>query len=120
MSSQRSSLLDRDPLAEPTTGHVQFVRDEREEDREAFNRLAYAKHLLKILAPQRRVVLCVGTDKLRVEQGGLPGVPHRGKWAIVSIPPDTSRAHIALTMAELAGRASEPYVVDVLLRARPA
>jgi hypothetical protein len=104
----------------PSKRFVEFVRDERDHDREAFNRIAYAKHLLRILAPRGRVALCVGEDRLRVEQGGLPGLPRLGRWAIVSIPRDASRVHIAMAMARLAGREDEPFLLDVLLRARPA
>lgn len=96
---------------------VEFVRDEREYDREAFDRVAYASRLLKMLRVPRQVALCVGTERLRVEQGGLPGQAGRKPWAIVSIPPDASRAHIAVAMAQLAGRERDPYVIDVLLRA---
>ena len=96
------------PFAEPSKPYVEFVRDERDLDREAFNRLRYAGHLLKILSPRVTVALCIGTDKLRVEQGGEPGNPTSGRWAIVSIPPDASRVHIAVALARLTGRSGEP------------
>jgi len=98
---------------------VEFVNDEREYDREAFNRVAYAAQLLKMLKVRQKVAICVGTERIHVEQGGLPGLPRSKPWAILSIPPDASRAHIAITIAELAGRARDPYVLDMMLRSRP-
>ena len=99
---------------------VEFVRDERDYDREAFDRLAYARQLLGVLKVNRRVALCVGTDKIQVDQGGWPGLPQHPPWAILSIPPDASRAHIALTIAQLAGRSRDPFLLDTMLRLRPA
>ena len=110
------------PLTPNETGKhfVEFVRDERDLDREIFDRLHYASHLLKILSPRAlTVALCPGTERLRVEQGAELGDRAGGRWAIVSIPPQASRVHIALTLAKLAGREADPYMLDVLLRARP-
>jgi hypothetical protein len=44
-----------------------------------------------------------------------------GSQAIVGIPPDASREHIAYALAELAGVESVPYAVQMLLAddARP-
>jgi hypothetical protein len=114
MSAFRSSL------DQPSKRFVEFVQDEREHDREAFNRLAYAKHVLKVLSLPTKVAICVGAEKLKVEHGGQPGARNRGRWAIVSIPPDASRAHIAIALAKLAGRELDPYVLDTLLHTRPA
>ena len=97
---------------------VEFVRDERDYDREAFDRLAYARQLLGVLKVRRRVALCVGTEKIQVDQGGWAGMT-TAPWAILSIPPDASRAHIALTIAQLAGRSRDPFLLDTLLRVRP-
>ncbi len=99
---------------------VEFVRDERDYDREAFDRLAYARQLLRLLKVRRRVALCVGTEKIQLDQGGWHGLPMQPPWAILSIPPDASRAHIALTIAQLAGRSRDPFLLDTLLRVRPA
>ena len=105
--------------SDPEKQFVEFVRDEREYDQEAFNRVTYAKELLRVLKVRRRVAICVGTERLQVEQGGLPGVPHLHPWAILSIPPDASRAHIALTVLQLANRARDPFLLDLMLRVRP-
>lgn len=106
--------------AEPDKQFVEFVRDERDYDQEAFNRIAYARELLRMLKVQRRVALCVGAEKLRVEEGGIPGVGGKLPWAILQIPPDASRAHIALTIARLARRERDPFLLDLMLRVRPA
>ncbi len=99
----------------PTGRYVEFVRDQREHDAERFDRLAYAARVLRLLSPRgMTVVLCPGTERLVVREGkGLdPSRPPR--WAMVSIPPDASRAHIAVSLARLAGRHEEPYLLDVL------
>lgn len=99
---------------------VEFVQDEREYDREAFNRVSYAMQLLRLLKVRHRVAICVGTSRLNVEQGDTPGSLKPKPWAILSIPPDASRAHIALTVAQLAGRSADPFLLDWMLRVRPA
>lgn len=102
----------------PEGRYVEFVRDVREHDTERFDRLAYAARILRLLAPRdMTVVICPGKDSLTVREGRehVPGRPPR--WAMVSIPPDASRAHIALSLARLTGRLEEPYLVDVLTRA---
>lgn len=103
----------------PETEYIEHVRNEREYDQEAFDRILYAKQLLRMLKVQRRVAICIGKEKLHVEQGGLPGFPEQRPWAILSIPPDASRAHIAITVAQLAKRARDPFLLDLMLRVRP-
>ena len=100
---------------QPEKQFVEFARDERELDREMFDRMAYAKRALRTLAPRGlTVALTAGADRLRVELGAELRVTGE-RWAIVSIPPDASRAHIALSLVRLAGREGDPYVLDVLL-----
>lgn len=91
---------------------VDVVEDRRERDRELFDRLAYAATLVRILRPKMTVALCPGTSQLKFERGSA--------WALLSIPEDASRAHIAEAVAKLAGRERDPYVMNVLLAARPA
>ncbi|HEU4413118.1 MAG TPA: hypothetical protein VFS43_48200 [Polyangiaceae bacterium] len=102
----------------PEGRYVEFIRDEREHDTERFDRLAYAARILRLLAPRDlTVALCPGTERLTVREGRehAPGRPPR--WAMVAIPPDASRVHIALALARLTGRHEEPYLIDVLTRA---
>ena len=108
-------MFDRRREAPAPSPFVEFVDDERENDREQFDRLAYAKRALRLLRVRTTVALCAGTERINVQSGGLPGDASRGTWAIVSIPPDASRVGIALTLARLAGREHDPYVMDVLL-----
>ena len=106
------------PLGDIDKRFVEFVVDEREMDREIFDRLAYASRVLRILSPRVTVALCMGARRLAGEEGGGSGAKDR--WAIVSIPADASRVNIAMALARLAHRENDPYMLDVLLRARPA
>ena len=99
---------------------VEFVRVDRDDDREVFDRLAYAARVLRLLAPPGlTVAVCPGTVRLVVREGQELANPTRARWALVSVPPDASRAHIALTLARLAGRANDPFLLEVLLRLTP-
>lgn len=111
-------MRSNNPEQQPNKQYVEVVRDERDYDREAFDRVAYAKRLLRVLSPAGlRVAICPGTEKLSVESG-RDWFRGRGRWALLSVPPDASRAHIAVTVARLAGREADPYVLDVLMRTR--
>lgn len=102
----------------PEGRYVEFVEDHREHDRERFDRIAYAARVLRLLSPRdMTVVLCAGTERLAVREGKELDPARPPRWAIVSIPPDASRAHIAVSLARLAGRHGEPYLLDVLTRA---
>lgn len=92
--------------------YVEFQRDEREDDREIFDRVAYAMRLLRIVSPRVRVAVCEGTEKLKVERGGtLP-------WAVLSIPRDASRYSIVEAVLRLAGKEATPFLRDLLLSDR--
>ncbi|MFO0659304.1 MAG: hypothetical protein U0165_05670 [Polyangiaceae bacterium] len=114
-----SLLPERRPEG-PNTGFVEFVRIERDADREVFDRIRYAKELLRLLKPKGlTVALCPGVERLHTEVGSSFEGPGR-RWAIMLIPGQASRAAIALEVARLAGREREPYLLDTLLRVRPA
>ncbi|MCA9625846.1 MAG: hypothetical protein KC731_42780, partial [Myxococcales bacterium] len=81
--------------------------------------VAFAMRALAILRPARlQVVVYQGTRELRVERGPRSHAagPAGGEWAMVGIPPHASREHIAWGLAELAGVAHVPFMVDLLLR----
>ena len=78
-----------------------------------FDRIAYATTLVRILRPRLTVAICPGRSSLKIERGASP-------WALLSIPEDASRAHIAEAVAKIAGRERDPYVMNVLMAARPA
>lgn len=103
---------------EPTSAFVEYSQVEREYSREAFDRLRYARAVLRVLKPRGlKVALFSGTDRLLVNVS-RDWQKVAQKIAVVAIPPDASRAHIALQMARLAGRGDEPYLLDTLLHVR--
>lgn len=86
-------------------------------DSDEFDRLAFALRALKRLRPKRmKVALYEAVSQLRVESGRDFKRGEGATWAIVGIPPHASREHIAYALAELAGVASVPYAVQMLLR----
>ena len=100
--------------------HVLVEEEQRFEHRdpEPFDRVAFAMHALSLLRPRRmKVAVYSSVSYLRVEHGRelADGVPAR--WAIVGIPPQASRESIAMALAELAGVARLPFVVDLLVLA---
>lgn len=98
---------------------VAFVREERDLDREVFDRIAYAAHVLRILGKRRlTVALCAGASTVRVEEGRDLGKGPGARWAIVSIPADASRVSIANALLRLSRRENDPYAFDLVLRAQ--
>lgn len=107
----------RDPLHESRYE----LRDPRRRieyhDLEDFDRIAFAMRALDRLRPKRMTVAVYqAVSSLRVEQGS-DFRKEGASWAIVGIPPHASREHIAYALAELAGVASVPYTVQMLLAA---
>lgn len=86
-------------------------------DAEPFDRIAFAMRALDLLRPKRMTVAVYpAVSSMRVEQER--DLRREGATtAIVGIPPHASREHIAYALAELAGVASVPYTVQVLLAA---
>ena len=86
-------------------------------DREEFDRIAFAMRALDLLRPKRlRIAVYRVAQTLHVEAG--KDLKREGyRWAMVGIPPHASREHIAYALAELAGVASVPYAVQMLLGA---
>jgi hypothetical protein len=81
-----------------------------------FDRLAFAMRALRRLRLGRmKVVVYPAVSTLRVESGADYRRGAGATWAIVGIPPHASREHIAYALVELAGVASVPYAVQVLL-----
>jgi len=82
---------------------------------EQFDRIAFAMRALRLLRPRMTVAVYPRTSSLAVErvhdrskQGGIT-------WATLGVPPDASRAHIALAVAELAGERRTEWVLDFLV-----
>ena len=85
-------------------------------DPSEFDRLAFAMRALNRLRPKRmKVALYPAVSTLRVESGADYRRGDGATWAIVGIPPHASREHIAYALVELAGVASVPYAVQMLL-----
>ncbi len=87
------------------------------QDTEDFDRLKFAIRVLGVLEPPgMKVAVYRRKLDLRVESGrDLAGGPE-ASWAIVGIPSNASRRAIAYALAELAGQASVPFLVDVLVQ----
>ncbi|MEM1028830.1 MAG: hypothetical protein AAF928_14955 [Myxococcota bacterium] len=84
-------------------------------DRHAFDRLAFANRVLDLIQPKdMSVVLYRGVRELRIERRQRrPG--SKRSWASVAIPPHVPPERIVYALAELAGVADVPFVVDLLL-----
>jgi hypothetical protein len=81
-----------------------------------YDALAYARRALAVLAPRRiDVAIYEGRFDLRIERGRYHRPGPEWHWAMVAIPPSASRERIAVALAELAGVAHVPYVIDTLL-----
>ena len=106
-------------MAERANSHtVQAERVFEAHSEERFNRIAYVIELLRLLNPALRVAVYRNRGQVRVERGrGLGG---EGAWALFGVPPQATRESIARAVAELSGLADEPFVVDLLSRARSA
>lgn len=81
-----------------------------------FDRIAFAMQALHRLRPKRmKVAVYSAVKTLHVESGRDLRRGEGATWAMVGIPPHASREHIACALAELAGVASVPYAVRLLL-----
>jgi len=83
-------------------------------DEERFSRLDFAMRVLDILNPQVHVTLYSALRHLQIHRGRDFARGPDASWALVAIPPKASRYHIAFALAELAGKANHPYVVDLV------
>ena len=88
-------------------------------DRESFDRIQFALRALRILRPDMTVALYQRRRDLHIEQSRDLERGPKFQRALVGIPPDASREHIAFALAELAGVAERPFVVDLLARLTP-
>jgi hypothetical protein len=81
-----------------------------------FDRIAFAMRALHRLNPYRmKVAVYPAVASLRIESGDDHRRGRGARWAIVGIPPDASREHIAYALVELAGVAAIPYAVQAIL-----
>ncbi len=81
-----------------------------------FDRLAFALLALRVLRPPMTVAVFERRRSLSVERGRDLARGPDARWAMVGIPPDASREHIVVALAELAGADDVPFLVDLLTR----
>ncbi len=86
---------------------------------EEFDRIAFAMRALALLRPRMTVAVFPRTHALSVELGRDLSSEPTGTWAMLGIPPNASRAHIALCIAELAPEGRRRWLLDLLARAEP-
>ncbi|MBK7396678.1 MAG: hypothetical protein IPJ34_10345 [Myxococcales bacterium] len=106
----------------PRDPHVLPVEDPRKSravtsfahSDEQFDRLRFAKKALSILQPSLRVAVYEG-HSFEIDRSR----PSGPRWAMVAIPKDVSRAHIAWALADLCGVANKPWLIDTLLHTEP-
>jgi hypothetical protein len=84
---------------------------------DAFDRLAFAMRVLAILRPRMTVAVYARQRHLKIESGRDLANDPNGMWAMVGIPPNASKEHIARALAELAGCANAPFIVDLIAHA---
>ncbi len=84
-------------------------------DLEEFDRIAFAMRALDVLRPKRlRIAVYRAVSTMQIEF--VEDLSRKGyRIASIGIPPHASREHIAYALAELAGVASVPYVVQTLM-----
>lgn len=98
--------------------HHWVIREERALDCssfEDFDRIAFAMHALRLLKPPLTVAVYPRLTSFAVERGRDLSVDPSGTWAMLGIPSNASRAHIALAVAELAAPEVRPWLLDLLL-----
>ena len=90
-------------------------------DSEDFDRIGFAIRALEVLAPPHMTVAVYpGRTDLNIVRGRDLSRGAEASWAIVGIGRHVTRQRIALALAELAGLAETPFVVDLLLAAASA
>jgi hypothetical protein len=89
----------------------------RHRQRTAFDEMSFARRALRILDPKRMTVaIYEGRFDLRIERG-RDWRTTDSTWAMIGIPPGVSRERLALAIAEVAGVAHVPYIVETLISA---
>jgi hypothetical protein len=98
--------------------HYLVVEEQRRLDQssnEQFDRIAFAMRALRVLRPRLTVAVYPRARELHVERGrDLSGGPD-ASFAMLGVPPDASREHIALAIAELGDDRQSPLLVELLL-----
>jgi hypothetical protein len=101
----------------------QLVDEERRfeaRSSERFDRIEFALRVLDVLRPNMNITVYESRRKLQIRRGRDWAHGPDATWALIAIPPDASRRHVVSALAELAGVAHLPFVVDLLNAAHPA
>jgi hypothetical protein len=89
--------------------HIQEERHQRDiTSNERFDRIAFTMHALRVLSPRLTVAVYPRTRSLHVDKV-------RDLWATLGVPPDASREHIILAVAELAGVQNPSWLLDLAM-----
>lgn len=91
--------------------HIQEERHDLDTtSAERFDRIAFTMHALRLLSPRLTVAVYPRIRSLHVDRV-------RDLWATLGVPPDASREHIVLCVAELAGVQNPSWLLDLALAA---
>lgn len=102
--------------------HYLIVEERRALDTsssEEFDRIAFAMRALRMLRPDVTVAVYPRARALHVERGRDLTGPEGAQFAMLGVPPDASREHIALAVAELADSEPSSLMVSLLLAGTP-
>ena len=98
-----------------------FVVEERRAldstSQEEFDRIAFAMRALSLLRPPMTVAVYPRARSLQVVRGRDLSRGDDATWAMLGVPLDASREHIALAVAELSGDEPGSLMVDLLVGA---
>ncbi|MBK7582702.1 MAG: hypothetical protein IPI67_21210 [Myxococcales bacterium] len=86
---------------------------------EQFDRIQFAMRALRLLRPKMTVAVYPRARSFSVERGRDLATEPSGTWAMLGIPADASRAHIALAIAELTTAERRPWLIDLLVKSTP-
>ena len=84
---------------------------------ERFSRIEFALRVLDLLRPDMTVTVHEGLHRIRVRRGRDWSQGGDVDWASIAIPATAGRHNIAFALAELAGKAEDAFVVDLVARA---
>ncbi len=80
-----------------------------------FDRIEFAMRALALLRPPMTVAVYPRARSLEVVKGRDLTGPRGTEWAMLGVPPDASREHIALAVAELGGSGTPSLLLDLLV-----
>jgi hypothetical protein len=86
--------------------------------RERFDRMGFARRALAVLGPAKLTALFYPTGhRLRVLKGRDLARGWDARWAFIGIPPTASREQIVLSLVELLGEPTSPWLIELVVAA---